>query len=294
METISQINEVLGTQVEIKIPKSNNNLFFECFKIAKEIEKKYSRFLEKNHLWNINKNIGKWQKIDLETLFLIQKAVEFKEKTHGNFDITLKRVLDKMGYDNEYSFKEKETLENEFQTNIENPISINMEKEEIFLKKEIEFGGFGKGYFLDKAAEFFNKKGLDHYYINAGGDIFAKKGKGNEEWEILLEHPDNQNMAIGKVKLDNNAIAASAPNKRKWGKMHHLLNAKTKKPASEVKAIFIMAKTGIEADAYATALFGAGFNSAIEIANNLPIEMLIVSKENKMYKTPDFEVEFFS
>ncbi len=166
METISQINEVLGTQVEIKIPKSNNNLFFECFKIAKEIEKKYSRFLEKNHLWNINKNIGKWQKVDLETLFLIQKAVEFKEKTHGNFDITLKRVLDKMGYDNEYSFKEKETLENEFQTNIENPISINMEKEEIFLKKEIGLGGLEKGNFFIKEAKFLNKKELlpnDHY-----------------------------------------------------------------------------------------------------------------------------------
>jgi thiamine biosynthesis lipoprotein ApbE len=75
--------------------------------------------------------------------------------------------------------------------------------------------------------------------------------------------------------------------------MHHLINAKTLTPSQGVKAIFLIAATGMEADAYATAIFTAGFEKGAALAASLPVQMLLISSENKMYKTPDFAAEFF-
>lgn len=291
MELASKKDEVLGSVVEIKLPFSFSYLFSECFEELKRIEKTYSRFLEDSELSIANKNLGKWHNTTEEFLFLLTSAEKFRKDTNGNFDISLKSVLDDLGYDKKYSFKPHK---NQNPCNrLGNNIEIDFKRKKFLLNKEIDFGGLGKGFALDNVAKLLEAK-IDHYYINAGGDIIAKRGKARDPWTILLEHPDDPTVAIGKIELDGRSIAASAPNRRRWGENHHLINVKTKKPADEVKAIFVTAKTGIEADAYATALFTAGFEEGIMLSKKLPVEMLMVSSNNKMYKSNCFEVEFFT
>ena len=134
---------------------------------------------------------------------------------------------------------------------------------------------------------------LHHFYINAGGDMLAKRGGGEGPWKIILEHPDNPSLAIGTIELDGMSIAGSAPNRRKWGGCHHLINAKTGMPSEGAKAIFVLAKTGAEADAYATAIFTAGFREGIALSQELPVEILFISSENKMYQSKGFRAELF-
>ncbi len=296
MELAVRAEQLLGSQIEIKLPKQHAHFFSECFAEIKRIEGAYSRFLEGSELSRLNRRLGAWQHASPELLVLVSKAEEFREKTKGNFDITLKSALDAIGYDRDYSFKPHPQPTPGLLQRIQRlsgSIRIDPKKSRILLNKEIDFGGFGKGFALDKVRELLESRGVSHYYINAGGDIFAAQGKGCEPWPILLEHPDDPSMAIGKISLDNRAIAASAPNRRKWGEFHHLLNARTGKPAMGVKAIFVIAKTGLEADAYATALFTAGFEEGIVISKNLPVELLIVSSQDKMYQSQGFGAELF-
>ena len=293
---LAQRKEQLGSVIEIKLPEKYGFLFDLCFNEINRIEQAYSRFLDSSELMKLNSNLGQWQKASDEYLKIVEYALDFHNKTEGYFDITLKSVLEKMGYDKEYSFKPKQaknTIRKKIQDKILQPILIDKKNKKIMLRKEIEFGGLGKGYALDCVAKLLESKGLDCYYINAGGDIYARQGSG-EPWIILLEHPDNFEMVIGKIVLDRQSIACSAPNRRKWGgKYHHLINAKTKEPQNSVKAIFVLAKTGIEADAYATALFTAGFEEAMRLYKKLPVEILLISKDSKVFKSDGFNVEFF-
>ncbi len=297
MEIASRTEALLGTNIEIKLPVQDASLFSQCFIEIKRIEQLYSRFLVDSQLSRLNQNLGVWLDISSEFVLLLTTAQEFNKKTNGNFDITLKSVLDNLGYDREYSFKRKQSsAENIFASSLSSAEAIKIDSTNcrVLLTKEIDFGGFGKGFALDQVAHLLVRRGVDHFYINAGGDIFAKKGKSEDQWEILLEHPDDPAIAIGKIYLDNCAIAGSAPNRRKWGNdFHHLINTKTRLPATGVKAIFVTAKTGIEADAYATALFTAGFQEGIALSKSLPVEILIVSSENKMFKSEGFNAELF-
>ena len=301
---LSRKKEVLGSVFEIKLPKP---FFSLCFNELVRIEKTYSRFLDSSKLSKLNSNLNKWQTIDEEFLYLIKKSLDFNKKTNKSFDITLKSTLDDLGYDKKYSFSKK-TVENEknkinkkssiknkikkinesVRNLVQNPIEIK--KNKVLLRKEIDFGGLGKGFALDQLKNLLDKKNVEEYYLNAGGDIYGK----GRNWEILLEHPLDNNKALGKIKLNDKFLAASSPSKRKWGKNHHLINSKTKKPANDILGVFVLADSGIEADAYATSLFTVNFKDAIKLSNKLNIDCLIISNSKKMYKTNDFLVEYYN
>ncbi len=334
MELIARSQEVLGSLVEIKLPAPHAALFPACFRELERIERAFSRFLDDSELARINSHPGVWQRASDEFLSLVERAEEFHSGTDGHFDIALKSVLDELGYDKNYSFKPKikasERASEYPRANVPSaafprPL-IERAAGRILLYSQIEFGGLGKGYALDSVAVLLERSGVSHYYVNAGGDIYAKRGEKKKQeqpramsdlapndpasinppasepgddldfppWIVLLEHPDDPSRAIGQIELDGRAIAASAPNRRKWGPHHHLINAKTGLPAQGTKAIFVLARTGIEADAYATALFTAGFEEGIRLSKDLPVEILSISSEDKMYKSKGFKAELYS
>ena len=295
METASQKKTLLGTEVEIQVPARHSSLFSQCFGEISRIENEYSRFLQNSKLSLANSRLGKWQAVSPEFFFLIKKSLEFSKNTAGSFDITVKSALEDLGYKNPSMPKnpdEKNPLLG-IRRALEGKILLDEKNSRILLNSQIDFGGLGKGFAIDRAAQILGKNKISRYCINAGGDLYAKSDPGESEWEILLEHPDDSSRAIGKIKLNSKSLAASAPNKRKWGNSHHLIDPKTQKSAQGAKCIFVLANSAIEADAYATALFVCGFEKGIELSKTLPVEILFASNEGKMYQSPGFDAEIF-
>lgn len=297
MKFISKKEEALGSVIEIFLPQKNKNLFENCFKELNLIQKKFSRFDENSDLNKLNKNLNKWQKVDKEFLFLIKKSLEISRNTNNYFDITLKQTLENLGYDPNYSFKAKNIsklsqIKSKLKFLVLNPIKINEKTSEIYLRKEIEFGGIGKGYAIDKIYEILEKSNVRNFLINAGGDIRCKTD-GKKEWISLLQHPDNLNNVIGEMNINNMSLAGSAPSYRKWENHHHLINPKTLLPQNSVKSIFVLANTAIESDTYATGLFASGFENAIKLSKKLKINIFVISSENKIYKSENFKVKLY-
>lgn len=299
---ICRSKELFGSMVWIKLPKEHKSMFKPAFSELERIEHEFSRFISNSQLFYLNQNLGKWQSASDELLSLVLRAEEFYKLTYGRFDITVKEYLDELGYDENYSFRPKSKqslLQSAFRHIFRQPFSrpiVDLQKGKIFLRKPIDFGGLGKGYAIDRIAWLFEKSKISHYCINAGGDIYAKRDSSFHPWIILLEHPDDEESAIGQLELDGLAIAGSAPNRRKWGEngtLHHLIDARTGKPAIGVKAVFVLAKTAIEADAYSTAIFTCGFEGGIALSRRLPIELISISAENKLYISPGFPAKLF-
>lgn len=277
---ISKSFEKLGTKFIVKLPKE---AFTDCFTELDRIEKKYSRFLETSILTKINNTRG-WQKIDLETEKLILQGITYNLKTQGYFSLTVKSTLDKFGYDKEYTFRKKNTL-----TLPNVGKKLQLKKGLLKLLKPIDFGGLGKGYALDNLAKILDRKGIKKYFLNGGGDI---KVKG--EWKIFLEHPDDNTKTIGYVMLKDQAIASSSANKRNWGKYHHLINPKIGKPSnSDIKSLFVIATKAIDADAYATALFVMGYKKAKQTALKENLQVLIITKDDKLYQSKEFNATLY-
>lgn len=296
VEFVTAQKDVMGTKFLIKLPVQQKSLFVFCFQFLVDFEKKYSRFLDDSQLSALNNALFTWQEVDDEFFQLIHTAIEIGEQTDGAFDITLKEELERLGYDNEYSFivKPKKKIPWYKKLFTKRPILLRPLTNEVYLRKTIDVGGLGKGYAMQLLANELKSRNVRDFYIDAGGDVYAQGIQEPRGWPVLLEHPDTEKKVLGKVMLRNQALACSAPNRRKWEDKHHLLNAKTGEPQQGLKAVFVLADSPLLADAYATALFTAGIEQAKEFSKLIPAQVLIITEDNKLFQTREFEITWFT
>jgi len=167
-------------------------------------------------------------------------------------------ILEARGYDAAYSLVDKGSA------NLQpgNPLTdLIISEDKIELRYgNIDIGGYGKGWLIDRLAEQLKDQfGLEQFLINGGGDIYATH-ENNRSVDILLEDPQNPGTIIGNTKIKNQGFAASSPHKRAWPKSprsdlgdfensnHIVSNQKVK------DVIYLIADSAVEADVFATTL----------------------------------------
>ncbi|MFL1432537.1 MULTISPECIES: FAD:protein FMN transferase [unclassified Nocardiopsis] len=119
----------------------------------------------------------------------------------------------------------------------------------------LDIGALGKGYLVDAVTALLREDGHDDLCVDAGGDMRAV----GSPLRVALEHPHRPDLAIGRVRLHDRALAASGTDRRAWGEgLHHVLDARTGAPVERVVATWALADTAALADGLATALFFVG------------------------------------
>jgi thiamine biosynthesis lipoprotein len=224
---------------------------------------------------------------------LLKFGDNLRKETDGVFDLSVKSILESWGYDENYSFEEHG--EGELG-------SVEFSDDgRVKLSAEIDLGGIGKGYAVDEMADIL-KDFSSHYFINAGGDIFAKGlNEKGEKWKVYFEHPSDPEAVIGFVDIDENGmgLACTSPSKRKWKEKHHLVDPLTKQPADKMLAVYTQvgdsqSEAGSLADAYSTALFVMGYDVARKKLLELPVEAMLIDVSGAIYRTEGFRGELFT
>jgi len=290
MKYVSDQHEYLGTQIFVEIGDQSEqkakNILTTIFTEANRIEQKFSRFLDRSALSQANHTLEKWQTIDDEFMSLLKAAKQLQDQTDV-FDISIKSVLDSWGYDENYSLMPKD------KPGSIGAFELNEDKKQVRLTAEIDFGGLGKGYFLDQAVYILQNHSIENALINAGGDVYAV-GQDSEAnpYKILLENPFKINQVLGETILNDTFAGSSAPTKRKWRDKHHLVDPIGKEPADKSLIVYTQNKTsGLLADGWSTALFVLGFEEAksLLIEQNYPVEAFLIAPDERWWMTPKFK-----
>ncbi|MDQ5957153.1 MAG: FAD:protein transferase [Patescibacteria group bacterium] len=225
--------EALGTKWYIEyfdILEENKKLEIEEYiKVyIKDFEQKYSRFLPDSILNKYNRGeIALKEDKTLEEI--INLALEYNTLTEGVFDINIKDRLEGIGYGK---------LSN---NNIHN----------------VDLGGIGKGYLIDKVSMILQDRfNIKYFLINGGGDIYVTSDNGKEV-EVLLQHPIENDKYIKSIRIKNLSLCCSSSFKRFWvkdGEEHnHFIDiGSVDKKVSA--ASYVLADSALKADIYATVL----------------------------------------
>ena len=153
----------------------------------------------------------------------------------------------------------------------------------------LDVGAAGKGYLVDLVAELLSDAGIDAYFVDASGDMTVR---GAGSLRIALEHPLDPTKAVGIANLENRALCASAINRRTWGEgLHHVLDALTGEPTSEVIATWAVAPTALEADGAATALF---FDTAPNFYRVHDVSYVRMFANGRLERTDNWDGELFT
>jgi len=222
------------------------------------IEDKYSRYNPESLCSQINQSNGKPITIDDETFALLNFADTCYQLSDGVFDLTsgvLRKVWRFDCSDNIPSIKSiAKTMENVGWQKVE------YDDKKIILPKnmEIDFGGFGKEYAVDRSILLINALTKQPVLVNLGGDLATNAARKNgEPWQVGVEHPGFVDKKTMVVSLFKGALATSGDAKRflqKNGKRYsHILNAITGWPIDKApRSITVSAPQCIQAGLLAT------------------------------------------
>lgn len=264
--------EAIGTQWNIDIHDTIHQTLKDTIARAiqariREFDVTYSRFKADSWLTKLSLQAKTYDlPHDAYALFALYRHVY--EVTEGLVTPLIGQVLVDAGYDRSYSFIQKRQLTQPPRWDD----VIELTSSTITMKKPalLDLGAIGKGYLVDIVGKVIETHGVISYSIDAGGDIL---NRGNHPITVGLEHPMDTTKVIGRITLNNQSIAGSAGNRRRWGKFHHIINPSTLTSPEHIAGVWVVAETAMLADAMATALY---FASAEKVRDSFTFDYLII------------------
>ncbi len=263
----------------------------KAFQLMRQFAQRYSRFIKGNELWRFNQSAG--GPVSQELLDLLQRATAHHQETDGKFDPSVLPSLEHEGYTGAYSDGLDHATSVPFSSLVLDPIARRATKP---LELKIDFGGFGKGYIVDRVTEFLSRT-HPHVLVDAGGDIATRGGdvgRGESHWIIGVENPaqiDGPELCL--LSLSGEAVATSGTNRRKWrsneGAKHHLIDPETRRSSeSTFLSVTVIAPSAETADVLAKTLFLLGEGTAQQYATDRELPAIFCSVNG------NFEINHFA
>ena len=108
----------------------------------------------------------------------------------------------------------------------------------------LDFGGYLKGYALDRAVDILKEQGVSNALINIGGNVMALGDKNGKPWRVGIQHP-RQPGPLATVDLaDGEAIGTSGDYQRFFeinGRRYcHLLDPRSGEPVRHTQALTVL------------------------------------------------------
>jgi len=244
---------------------------------AFRIERKFSRFREDSVVSEIARNAGRAPvAVDDETVRLIEAALELARLTDGRFDPTV-GVLRRA-----WNFREPRIPDDDELAALlplVNHRRVSVDRGTVFLQHEgmeLDLGGVGKEYAVDRAAEVLRAHGVTSALLNFAGDVRTIGGRGDgRPWSIGVADPRHPGRCRFAVRLIGGAgVATSGDYERCFVKdgvrYHHLLDATTGRPAEGLMSATVVAASAFHAGRLATAAFLLGPQEGLARLERMP------------------------
>jgi thiamine biosynthesis lipoprotein len=225
---------------------------------VQRIEAKYSRYRPDSIVGRINAAAGcDFVECDDETLRLLDFADQLYEESGGLFDITsgvLRRAWD---------FRAARVPDaRELAACTANIGWRRIERQGRAIRlaqagMELDFGGFGKEYAADRAAEVLLALGVRHGYVNLAGDlrVLGPRPDGTP-WAVGIQHPREVGGVLASISLQQGALATSGDYERFFeheGRRYcHILDPRTGHSVTWWRSVSVLAPQAIIAGAVST------------------------------------------
>lgn len=233
-------------------------------------------------------------KVSSETFDVIKEAVHTSEISEGTFDITFETLHGLWKFDEDLD--PHPPAEKDIKARLPffgyRNIKLDEKEQTVMLTKDktrIGLGGIAKGYAVDMAARVLEKAGLTSFFVQAGGDLFARgKKPDGTEWQAGIRDPrgaDGRYFAL--LPLSDHAFSTAGDYERGYivgGKRyHHIIDPRTGQPATACRSVTIWAPTALIADEIDDAVFILGPEKGMKLVESLDgVAAVIVDAKNNV------------
>ena len=219
--------------------------------------------------------------VPAELIQLVAHAQELSRATDGAYDITVAPLVKAWGFGPEGEIQTAPT-----DTELAAILAkvgwqkLSVDREANTLKKQhpelqIDLGSILQGYTADRIAAVIRQSNPDRepeFLIDVGGELLA-----SGSWNVAIEDPANPSQPKKTLLLTNAALATSGTSRTTrvidGQTIHHLISPKTGRPYPVAsRSSSVSARTCLEADGWATALWLVGPIEARRLADEHQLE----------------------
>ncbi len=278
-KTLSRTQVIMSTFVSISLDEKDAVHFTNGFDIIKDVDSSISSYNPDSIIYKLNKDLFKigLDQYSYEALMLAKK---YYERTDGYFDVTIGSITKKL-----YRFGEEQRVPSskELDKAVVKLNGLHVEKEKACMEygMQVDLGGMGKGFAVDKAAEYFRKNGVRSATISASGDIRCLS-----KCKVDVQDPFSEGiLASFETKKDDLGVTTSGNYNRyvKSVKNNHLIDPKLKKSQTRFISITLIGDMqSSDLDAYATASSVMPAKKAYEFLDSLGIAYIVLQSDKKL------------
>jgi thiamine biosynthesis lipoprotein len=219
------------------------------------LEAELSRFIENSDVSRIN-NLPANQplRLGLAAFDCLQLSARICAETNGAFDVTIGPLLDCWHARDGTSRKpSKEQLNSAREHTGMHLLKLDEPEHTVQVLTspvQIDLGGIGKGYAVDRIAELLREWSINTALISGGYSSVLALGSplGTKGWPLTLSNPANRKQTLARLYFQGKSLSASGLQKGR-----HIIDPRSAQPVADKLAIWASAADAATADALSTA-----------------------------------------
>ncbi|HZQ53772.1 MAG TPA: FAD:protein FMN transferase [Bryobacteraceae bacterium] len=264
---IEHSEDVMGTTFSIDVYSANQGqvqaAIAQAFDEVHRLDRMLSNYIPDSELSRANEYAAtKPVKVSRELFDLLATCIDYSRKSEGTFDITVGPLMKVWGFYKDsghlpHRAEIRAALESVGYQNIEldaSHLTVRLKKHGV----NLDPGGVGKGYAVDKMAEILRNDGVTSALISGGGSSIYGIGAPPDDprgWYIRVRDPKDEQRTAAEVYLKNDSISTSGNyEKFFWaeGKLYsHIMDPRTGYPSEGMLSVSIVSPKTLDSEIWA-------------------------------------------
>ena len=255
----------MGQPVHLRLFAVSEAAGYEAAQAAlaelRRVEDVLSRFDDASELSELNRRAGRGAlSVGPDLLAVLRAAHRFEQATDGAFDVAVEPLMRAWGFHSPRATEPTAAELTEARLAVRAARIDLMDGRAALASRttQLDLGGIGVGYGLDRAAEVLQAAGIRRALLDVSGDCLALDAPpGERGWRVDVADPVRPGATIGSTRLRHAALATSSNlvSVVHYGRAvrGHVMDPLTGWPADRCRQVTVVARSGLEADALSTA-----------------------------------------
>lgn len=240
-----------------------------AFEEVRRLDQMLSNYKPESELSEVNRlAAAKPVAVTPELFSLLSACLEYSRESEGAFDITVGPLMKVWGFYRgtgrlPHRAEIRGALE---QVGYRNMVLDAANRTVRFAREGVELdpGGIGKGYAVDRMIDVLKQYGIRTALVSASGSSIYGLGKppGEKGWRVEIRDPKDENQSVAEVYLKDESMSTSGNYEkffRAEGRIYsHVMDPRTGWPAQGVLSVSVIAPRTLDSEAWTKPLFVNG------------------------------------
>ncbi len=261
-----------------------------AFNEVRRLERMMSNYRPDSELTEVNRYAAERPvKVTPELFDLLSDCAEYSRQSEGAFDITVGPLMKVWGfYKGTGHLAPKEDVARALKKVGYKNVILDRENRTVRFAQpgvELDPGGIGKGYAVDRMVDILKENGITSALVSAGGSSIYALGTPNNNgqgWEVKIRDPKDARKTIQDLHLKNQSMSTSGSYEKFFeaeGRIYsHIMDPRTGFPAQGMLSVSVITPRTLDSEAWTKPYFILGRQWA---AKHKPADFRVFLCEDK-------------